>query len=103
MPRLSENTMSSPPNATLQPRRRMNSGCGSRRALRCSNMAAEVRDQRGGVGGLHERLAHEDGVRAAGAGAGGVGGGGDAALADGDDILREKRDEALAEAEVGLE
>lgn len=64
---------------------------------------AERGDEGGGVGGFHEGFADEDGMGAAAADAGGVGGGPDAAFADGDDVLGETRDEAFAEAEVGLE
>ena len=66
-------------------------------------LGPERGDEGGGVGGLHEGFADEDGMGAAGADAGGVGGVPDAAFADGDDVLGETRDEAFAEAEVGLE
>ncbi len=64
---------------------------------------AERGDEGGGVGGLHERLSDEDGVGTGGADAGGIGGGVNAAFADGDDVFGELRNEAFAEAEVGLE
>ena len=64
---------------------------------------AEGGDQLGRIGRAHERFADERGVRAAAVGAGGVGGGVDAAFADGDDVLGELWDEALAQGEIGLE
>src|SRR6478736_3820943 len=103
MPMPSEKPMSTKPVATLQPSRRMNSRRGSNCWCRGSNIALELRDQRSRIVGLHQRFADEQRVGAAGARPGGVRPGGKAALAHGDDVLREEGNEALGEPNVGLE
>src|SRR4051812_4755388 len=101
MPIARETTTSTSPTRPLRASRRKNRRRGNRGSWRCSYMA-EGRHQGSGVGGLHQGLTDEHGVRAGGTDARGVGRRKDAALGHGDDFGRKLRNEPLAQAEIGL-